>query len=103
MLGSLGEVVTKPKKGGGFGVKDLRLWNNACCLKLIWLLFFQSGSIWVAWYKSEILQGSLSNLWIVKPNSKNSWLANKLIKMRGEVYLDQVVYWQWCLLSVLDR
>lgn len=80
------EVVTKPKECGGLGVKNLRLWNKACCLKLIWLLFFQSGSIWVAWYKEEILQGSLSNFWTVRPNNKNSWLANKLIKMRNEVY-----------------
>lgn len=50
------------------------------------MLFFQSGLIWVAWFKQEILQGSLSNFWTLKPNSKNSWLANKLIMMRGEVY-----------------
>ncbi|CAN7103447.1 unnamed protein product, partial [Brassica rapa subsp. narinosa] len=40
----------------------------------------------VAWFKSEILQGSLSNFWTVKTSASNSWLANKLIKMRGEVY-----------------
>ncbi|CAN7112478.1 unnamed protein product [Brassica rapa subsp. narinosa] len=50
------------------------------------MLFFQGGSVWVAWFKSEILQGSLSNFWTVKTSASNSWLANKLIKMRGEVY-----------------
>lgn len=42
--------------------------------------------MWVAWFKSEILQGSLSNFWIVKPSAKNSWLVNKLIKLRREVF-----------------
>ncbi|CAN7033359.1 unnamed protein product [Brassica rapa subsp. trilocularis] len=50
------------------------------------MLFFQGGSVWVTWFKSEILQGSLSNFWTVKTSASNSWLANKLIKMRGEVY-----------------
>lgn len=80
------EKVTKPKSNGGLGIKDLSTWNKASCLKLVWLLFFQSGSVWVAWFKTEVLHGDLSNYWIVKTNPKFSWLANKLIKMRDEVY-----------------
>lgn len=73
------EAVTKPKKEGGLGIKNLAIWNNACCLKLIWMLFFQAGSVWVAWFKEEILDGSLSNLWVTAPNRRNStrfWTDN---------------------------
>ncbi|KAG5399298.1 hypothetical protein IGI04_021112, partial [Brassica rapa subsp. trilocularis] len=80
------ETVTKSREGGGLGIKDLGTWNRACCLKLIWMLFFQGGSVWVAWFRSEVLHGSLSNYWTVNTSTTNSWLANKLIKMRGEVY-----------------
>ena len=80
------EVVTRSKDAGGLGIKDLGAWNRACCIKLIWMLFFQGGSVWVAWFTSEVLQGSLSNYWTVKTSVNNFWLANKLIKMRGEVY-----------------
>ena len=80
------DVVTKTKEEGGLGIKDLLTWNRACSFKLIWLLFFQAGSVWVAWYRNEVLGGDLSNFWTVKVNPKNSWLANKLIKMRGEVF-----------------
>ncbi|CAN7131329.1 unnamed protein product, partial [Brassica rapa subsp. narinosa] len=52
----------------------------------IWLLFFQSGSVWVAWFKTEILSGNLSNFWTLKPNRKYSWLTNKLIKMRDVMF-----------------
>ena len=80
------ETVTKDKSCGGLGVKDLKTWNKACCIKLIWLLFFQAGSIWVGWFKTEVLKGSLSNFWTMKPTTTNSWLANKLFKLRDEVY-----------------
>lgn len=60
------KVVTKPKQEGGLGIKNLSIWNKACCLKLIWLLFFQAGSVWVAWFKEEVLDGyvsTISGLW----------------------------------------
>lgn len=36
-------------------------WNKACILKLIWLLFFQAGSVWVAWFKDSVLNGNLNS------------------------------------------
>lgn len=80
------EMVTKTKKEGGLGIKDLEIWNKACCLKLIWLLFFQSGSVWVAWYRNEVLNGCINNFWTAKKSPTNSWLDNKLLKLRGEVF-----------------
>lgn len=80
------ETLTKSKKHGGLGIRDLTVWNRACIIKLIWLLLFQSGSVWVAWYKLQFLQGCLNNFWTMQPRRHYSWLANKLLKMRGEAY-----------------
>ena len=80
------EVVTRPKKEGGLGVRDLTQWNKACFMKLIWLIFFQAGSIWVAWFTETVLDGNLSSFWTIQPSTRNSWLVNKLLKLRGEVY-----------------
>ncbi|KAL0742997.1 hypothetical protein Bca4012_084510 [Brassica carinata] len=44
------------------------------------------GSVWVAWFKSEIMDNNLSNFWTVKPNRRHLWLTNKLLKIRGEIY-----------------
>lgn len=49
------KVVTKPKTEGGLRVHNLVIWNKACMLKLIWLLFFEAGSIWVAWFTETVL------------------------------------------------
>ncbi|KAG2303839.1 hypothetical protein Bca52824_032490 [Brassica carinata] len=78
--------VTKPKESGGLGIRDLLSWNKAVCLKFIWLLFFRQGSIWVAWFHTEILRGDISNFWTVKPNQSMSWMARKLLKMRDSIY-----------------
>ncbi|XP_048626740.1 uncharacterized protein LOC125594686 [Brassica napus] len=45
-----------------------------------------AGSIWVGWFKAEVLKGSLSNFWTMRPSTSNSWLVNKLFKLRDEVY-----------------
>lgn len=80
------DVVTKPTREGGLGIKNLTIWNKACCLKLIWLLFFQAGSVWVAWFVEEVLDGSLSNLWTTLPHRRYSWQVNKLLKLSSSIY-----------------
>lgn len=55
-------------------------------MKLIWLLFSCSGSIWVAWFRSEIINGSVNNFWSTKPKQRYSWFVNKLLKLENEAY-----------------
>lgn len=55
-------------------------------IRLIWILFFRAGSVWVAWFKEMILKGSLANYWTTKPSSSFSWLANKLLKLKETVF-----------------
>ena len=68
------------------GVRNLEIWNKACMLKLIWLLFFKAGSIWVAWFTETVLNGDLNSFYTVKLSTQNSWLVNKLLKLRSEIY-----------------
>lgn len=55
------DQITHAKEEGGLGVRDLLSWNKAASIKLIWMLFFSSGSIWVAWFTDTVLSGSFSN------------------------------------------
>ncbi|KAL0696593.1 hypothetical protein Bca4012_063773 [Brassica carinata] len=63
------------KEQGGLGIKDLQTWNIACCIKLIWLLFFKAGSVWVAWFTEKVLKRSIHNYWTTKPSPSYSCLA----------------------------
>lgn len=80
------ETVTLSKDEGGLGCRDLRAWNKACTLKLIWLLFKTSGSIWVAWFINEILGGDLSRFWIIKSRQCFPWLVKKLLGLRDMAF-----------------
>lgn len=55
------DTIVHAKEEGGLGIRDLVSWNKATSIRLIWLLFFSSGSIWVAWFVEEIISGDRSN------------------------------------------
>ena len=70
-----------PKSEGGLGLRRLSSWNAIFSLKLIWFLFFRSGSLWVAWCRHKYL--SNGSFWSL--NEKNysiSWTFRRLLKYR---------------------
>ncbi|KAL0740389.1 hypothetical protein Bca4012_081902 [Brassica carinata] len=87
------ERVTTPKKEGGLGLKNWVVWNKACAMKLIWILFFKTDSIWATWYTAEVLDGDINNFWVINTKQKYSWLANQLLLLRDTMY-------QWIKLRV---
>lgn len=80
------EKCSQPKREGGLGLKNWIAWNKACALKLIWLLFFKSDSIWATWFIEEILEGDINNFWVINTKQKHSWLANYLLLLRETIF-----------------
>lgn len=80
------ETVTLAKNEGGLGIRDLLQWNVACNIKLVWLLFFRAGSIWVAWITKSILQDNKSNFWTIKEKQSHSYAIKKLLRVRQQTY-----------------
>lgn len=80
------DTVTLSKEEGRLGIRDLNYWNKACTLKLLWLLFFRSGSIWVAWFTKTILSDYKSNLWTIKEKQSHSFAIKKLLRVRDLAY-----------------
>ncbi|CAA7061592.1 unnamed protein product [Microthlaspi erraticum] len=73
--------ISFPKKEGGLGLRNLKTWNDTCGLKLIWMLFFRAGSIWVAWIRQKYL--SHSPFWALNgKNSGFSWMFRQILKLR---------------------
>ncbi|VVA93833.1 unnamed protein product [Arabis nemorensis] len=74
------EHLNYPKKEGGLGLWSLASWNNTCGIKLIWMLYFRAGSIWVAWIRTKYL--SHSPFWALnEKNNRFSWMFLKLLKL----------------------
>ncbi|XP_033128797.1 uncharacterized protein LOC117129330 [Brassica rapa] len=80
------ETVTLSKDEGGLGIRNLVWWNKACSVKLLWLLFFRAGSIWVAWFIQNVLSGDLSNLWTLREKQTHSSSTKKILRVRDYVY-----------------
>ncbi|KAF8053309.1 hypothetical protein N665_1435s0010 [Sinapis alba] len=49
-------------------------------LKLIWLLFTSSGSLWVSWTRMHRIGNE--NFWILDPTRAGSWIWKSLCKLR---------------------
>ena len=80
------EKVSTPKAEGGQGLKNWVVWNQACAMKLIWILFFKTDSIWASWYIMEVLNGDINNFWVINIKQKHSWLANQLLLLRDLMF-----------------
>ncbi|XP_020890764.1 uncharacterized protein LOC110230885 [Arabidopsis lyrata subsp. lyrata] len=55
-------------------------WNSTLCLKLVWLLFAGSGSLWVAWHHHHHIKGK--SFWSLKPSASDSWNWRSLLLLR---------------------
>lgn len=75
------EDVCNPKEEGGLGLRRLRDTGRVFALKLIWLLFTQTESLWVAWTKEYLLKDSSYR--DVREGTLGSWAWRKLLKMRS--------------------
>lgn len=75
------KALCTPKTEGGLGIRNIETWSETCALKLIWMLFFRAGSIWVAWMRQRYL--NRASFWSL--NEKNytySWMFRRLLKLR---------------------
>ncbi|XP_013617247.1 PREDICTED: uncharacterized protein LOC106323713 [Brassica oleracea var. oleracea] len=80
------ETIVLTKRQGCLRVKDMKTWNKACCLRLLWMLFFRQDSVWATWFKEVILKGWIHNYWTTTPKQSYSWFTNKLLKLKDFVF-----------------
>lgn len=73
-------TICQPKEEGGLGLRDFSLWNKTLNLKLIWLLFSKSDSLWVAWMRKHNLKDH--SFWSAPATVNSSWIWKSLTSMR---------------------
>lgn len=74
------ETVCSPKECGGLGLRRLADTNLVFGLKLIWLLFAGTGSLWVAWAQRNLIKDNL--FWSADFRNVGSWLWRRLMNLR---------------------
>lgn len=72
--------VCYPKSEGGLGLRRLGIWNSTLCLKLVWLLFSGSGSLWVAWHRFHHIKRK--SFWALPESVRLSWNWKCLLRLR---------------------
>ncbi|XP_013678980.1 uncharacterized protein LOC106383417 [Brassica napus] len=69
-----------PKSEGGLGLRNFEVWNKALNLKLVWLLFASTTSLWVAWMREHKLKRR--NFWSLEAKETDSWIWKTLLSLR---------------------
>lgn len=67
----------KPKRAGGWNLIDMKIWNKAAILKLLWALAFKTDKLWVRWVNAYYIKRG--NIHSVTITSNTSWLLRKMI------------------------
>lgn len=75
------DVICRPKKEGGLGLKRVDLWNRAAMLKHLWhICFDKDHSIWSNWVRVYLIKGR--DFWALKLPGDCSWSWRKIWKLR---------------------
>lgn len=77
------EQVCTPKKAGGLGLKDVRLWNVAAIGKQVWHLAAKKDFLWVRWVAGIYLKDD--DFWLHQALASSSWYWRKLLDVRDQL------------------
>lgn len=75
------ESCCTPKSTGGLSLKRFNNWNKVQGIKLIWLIFSASGSLWVSWIRRNLIGSKI--FWLLDETRRGSWIWKSLCKLRG--------------------
>lgn len=69
-----------PKAEGGLGLRNFLIWNRVLNLRLVWLIFTNSGSLWVAWIREHKLKRAC--FFFNGIRSCDSWIWKYILSLR---------------------
>ncbi|KAG7568298.1 Reverse transcriptase domain [Arabidopsis thaliana x Arabidopsis arenosa] len=72
--------VCRPKEEGGLGIRRLEDFQVVFQLKLIWNLFANAGSLWVAWLQGNVFRRK--SFWILEPSQRLSSTVKEMLKLK---------------------
>ncbi|KAF8050248.1 hypothetical protein N665_2016s0003 [Sinapis alba] len=61
-------------------LRYLHTWNKTLSLKLVWLLYSETQSLWAEWTKKHQLKGD--SIWSMDDKKQSSWIWSSILKLR---------------------
>lgn len=77
------ERVTMPKKAGGMGIGNLKVWNKAAICKLLWNVNLRKDRTWIKWIHGYYIRGR--DIFSMQIPQHCSWVVRKLLEAREYV------------------
>ncbi|KAG7588721.1 Reverse transcriptase domain [Arabidopsis suecica] len=79
--------VCLPKCEGGVGLRRFSTWNKTLCLRFLWLLFAENGSLSADWHKTHHIKNN--SFWALVESPSDQWTWKMLLRLRplGERFL----------------
>ncbi|XP_039020182.1 uncharacterized protein LOC120151944 [Hibiscus syriacus] len=75
------DVICFSKAEDGLGLKNTKIWNQACSIDLIRKILTGDGSLWVAWLKSYVFKDQ--DFWNFVTGSNVSWTVTRILKLHS--------------------
>lgn len=70
-----------PKRVGGLGIQNLKIWNIAAMSKYYDLLLSGSGNLWAGWVRKNLI--GRKNFWSMDIPASASWSWRNILKLRS--------------------
>ncbi|MDV3199971.1 MAG: reverse transcriptase domain-containing protein, partial [Candidatus Phytoplasma australasiaticum] len=74
------EALCLPKEEGGLGLRNIKIWNAAILVKVIWDIHRNKNSLWIKWIHNFYLPGK--EFWSWKPTRNDSALMRSITRIR---------------------
>lgn len=75
--------VCRPKKSGGLGIRDYKLWNMAAIGKYTWQIAQKEDTLWIKWVHCIYIKNE--NWWTYVAPSSASWSWKVICKMKDKM------------------
>ncbi|XP_048489902.1 uncharacterized protein LOC125491869 [Beta vulgaris subsp. vulgaris] len=75
--------VCRPKKSGGLGIRDCKLWNMAAIGKYTWQIAQKEDTLWIKWVHCIYIKNE--NWWTYVAPSSASWSWKVICKMKDKM------------------
>ncbi|XP_010687418.1 uncharacterized protein LOC104901528 [Beta vulgaris subsp. vulgaris] len=75
--------VCLPKKAGGLGIRDIKMWNRAAVGRYVWAITAKKDNLWIEWVNGVYIKEE--DWWGYKPPKGCCWYGKMICEIKEEL------------------